>query len=69
MSQPADAPLSGASYLILVANVAPLVRHADRLLQRARGAGVECLLEWHIEPRPHVLRDGGYASYCTSVAF
>ena len=50
--QPGDTPLSGASYLIPVANVAPLVRHAERLLERARAAGVECRLEWRIEPRP-----------------
>ena len=56
--QPADAPPSGASYLIPVDNVLPLVRHARTLLERARKAGVECRLEWRIEPRPQVLRDG-----------
>ena len=63
--QPADTPLSGASYLIPVANVGPLVRHADRLLERARAAGVECRLEWRIEPRPQVLRDGDLHQWVT----
>ena len=63
--EPADAPLSGASYLIPVDNVLPLVRHARALLERARKAGVECRLEWRIEPRPQVLRDGDLHQWVT----
>ena len=69
MSQrPPDAPLSGATYLIPVDNVPPLVRHAARLLERARAAGVECRLEWRIEPRPQLLRDGDLHQWVTIVS-
>ena len=63
--QPTDAPRTGASYLIPVANVAALVRHADRLLERARAAGVEWRLERRIEPRPQVLLDGDLHQWVT----
>ena len=39
------ASLRGATYLIPVDNVATLVRHAGRLLERARRAGVDFGLE------------------------
>ena len=64
-TEPAHGPLSGASYLIPVDNVAPLIRHAARLLERARGAGVDCRLEWRIEPQPQVLRDGDLHHWVT----
>ena len=62
------APLRGASYLIPVDNVAALVRHAGGLLERARKAGVDCGLEWRIEPRPQVLRDGDLHQWVTIVS-
>ena len=58
-------PLSGASYLIPIDNVAPLIRHAARLLERARNAGVDCRLEWRIEVQPQVLRDGDLHQWLT----
>ena len=61
-------PLRGASYLIPVDNVAALVRHAANLLERARKAGVDCGLEWCIEPRPQVLRDGDLHQWVTIVS-
>ena len=64
-TEPAHGPLSGASYLIPVDNVAPLIRHAARLLERARKAGVDCRLEWRIEPQPQVLRDGDLHQWIT----
>ena len=63
--QPDDAPISGASYLIPVDNVPALVGHARALLERARKAGVDCALEWGIEPRPQVLRDGDLLQWVT----
>ena len=59
------APLRGASYLVPVDNVAALVRHAAKLLERARKAGVDCGLEWRIEPQPQVLRDGDLHQWVT----
>ena len=59
------APLRGASYLVPVDNVAALVRHAGKLLERARKAGVDCGLEWRIEPQPQVLRDGDLHQWVT----
>ena len=59
------APLRGASYLVPVDNVPALVRHAAKLLERARKADVECALEWRIEPRPQVLRDGDLHQWVT----
>ena len=63
--QPDDAPISGASYLIPVDNVPALARHAGRLLERGRRANVDCALEWRIEPRPQVLRDGDLLQWVT----
>ena len=63
-----DAPaaaLRGASYLVPVENVPALVRHAARLLQRARKADVECDLQWRVEPRPQVPRDGDLHQWVT----
>ena len=60
-----DAPISGASYLIPVDNVPALVRHARGLLERARKARVDCVLEWRIEPQPQVLRDGDLLQWVT----
>ena len=62
---PDDAPISGASHLIPVDNVPALVRHARGLLERARKADVDCALEWRIEPRPQVLRDGDLLQWVT----
>ena len=59
------APLRGASYLVPVDNVPALVRHAGKLLERARKADVECALEWRIEPQPQVLRDGDLHQWVT----
>ncbi len=64
-NQTADAPPSGASYLIPVDNVLPMVRHARALLERARKAGVESRLDWRIEPRPQVLLDGDLHQWVT----
>ena len=61
---PAAAP-RGASYLIPVDNVPGLLRHAGKLLERARRAGVDCGLEWRLEPRPQVLRDGDLHQWVT----
>ena len=63
-----DAPISGASYLIPVDNVPALVRHASGLLDRARRARVDCALEWRIEPRPQLLRDGDLLQWVTILA-
>ena len=65
MTQPAATPPSGASYLIPVDNVPALVRHAARLIERARAAGVECRLECRIEPRPQALLDGDLHQWVT----
>ena len=51
-------PVSGATYLVPVDNVPPLIRHARSLLDRAARAGIDCALEWRIELRPRVLRHG-----------
>ena len=59
------APPRGASYLIPVDNVPALVRHARKLLERARRAGVDCGLEWRLEPQPQVLRDGDLHQWVT----
>ena len=61
-------PLRGATYLIPVDNAAALVRHAGGILERARKAGVDCALEWRIEPRPQVLRDGDLHQWVTIVS-
>ena len=66
--QPDDALISGASYLIPVDNVPALVRHAQGLLHRARKASVDCALEWRIEPRPQILRDGDLLQWVTILA-
>ena len=63
--QPHDAPAAGASYLIPVDNVPALLRHARKLLERARAAGVDCDLECRIEPRPQLLRDGDLLQWVT----
>ena len=60
-----DAPISGASYLIPVDNVPPLVQHASGLLDRARRAGFDCALHCRIEPRPQILRDGDLLQWVT----
>ena len=62
--EPASPP-RGASYLIPVDNVPALVRHARKLLERARRAGVDCGLEWRLEPQPQVLRDGDLHQWVT----
>ncbi len=59
------APLRGASYLVPVDNVTALLRHAARLLERARKASVDCGLECRIEPQPQVLRDGDLHQWVT----
>ena len=66
--QPDHAPVSGASYLIPVDNVPALVRHARGVLERARKAAVDCALEWRIEPRPQVVRDGDLLQWVTILA-
>ena len=59
------APLRGASYLIPVDNVPALIRRAGKLLGRARKAGVDCGLEWRLEPQPQVLRAGDLHQWVT----
>ena len=59
------APLRGASYLVPVDNVPALVRHTAKLLERARKASVDCGLEWRLEDRPQVLRDGDLHQWVT----
>ena len=63
--QPDHAPARGASYLIPVDNVPALLRHARKVLDRARAAGVDCDLACRIEPRPQVLRDGDLLQWVT----
>ena len=58
-------PACGASYLIPVDNVPGLLRHARKILDRARAAGVDCDLACCIEPRPHVPRDGDLLQWVT----
>ena len=48
-----------------VDNVAALVRHARKLLERARNADVDCGLEWRLKPQPQVLRDGDLHQWVT----
>ena len=63
--QPDHTPACGASYLIPVDNVPGLLRHARKVLDRARAAGVDCDLACRIEPRPQVLRDGDLLQWVT----
>ena len=60
-----DAPISGASYLIPVDNVPPLVHHTSDLLGRARRAGFDCAVHCRIEPRPQIFRDGDLLQWVT----